>query len=112
MPCSGGKDASHLAHKLKFEYGMNPLTVTWAPHLYTDIGWQNIHNLSRLGDLANELATPPGGIHRRLTKLSFEILGDPFQPFIYGQTNYPLQDRKSTRLNSSHTDISRMPSSA
>ena len=24
----------------------------------------------------------------------------------------PIQDRKSTRLNSSHTDISRMPSSA
>ena len=24
----------------------------------------------------------------------------------------PLKDRKSTRLNSSHTDISRMPSSA
>ena len=27
-------------------------------------------------------------------------------------TGYPLRDRKSTRLNSSHTDISRMPSSA
>ena len=25
---------------------------------------------------------------------------------------YPIPDRKSTRLNSSHTDISRMPSSA
>ena len=20
---------------------MNPITVTWAPHTYTDIGWQN-----------------------------------------------------------------------
>ena len=30
-----------------------------------------------------------------------------------GCTNIsPLEDRKSTRLNSSHTDISRMPSSA
>ena len=28
------------------------------------------------------------------------------------QTSYELGDRKSTRLNSSHTDISRMPSSA
>ena len=29
-----------------------------------------------------------------------------------GYEYYALKDRKSTRLNSSHTDISRMPSSA
>lgn len=91
VPCSGGKDAAFIAHELKYKYGMNPLTVTWAPHLYTDIGFQNIHNMSRMGDLANILLTPPGKIHRLLTRLSFEILGDPFQPFIYGQTNMPLQ---------------------
>ncbi len=45
----------------------------------------------RVGDLANILGTPPGKTHRKLTKLAFEILGDPFQPFIYGQTNFPLQ---------------------
>jgi N-acetyl sugar amidotransferase len=91
VPCSGGKDAASIAHKLKFKYNMNPLTVTWAPHLYTDIGFHNLHNMSRIGDIANELATPPGKVHRRLTKLSFDVLGDPFQPFIFGQTNYPLQ---------------------
>ena len=33
---------------------------------------------------------------------------------VISHTNYglPKEDRKSTRLNSSHTDISRMPSSA
>ena len=91
VPCSGGKDASQLAHKLKYKYNMNPLTVTWAPMLYTDIGIENLHNMIRVGNLANQLGTPPGDIHKKLTKLSFEILGDPFQPFIYGQTNYPLQ---------------------
>ena len=29
------------AHILKYKYGMNPLTVTWAPHLYTDWGFRN-----------------------------------------------------------------------
>ncbi|MCJ8166421.1 N-acetyl sugar amidotransferase [Pontibacter sp. E15-1] len=91
VPCSGGKDAAYIAHELKHKYGMNPLTVTWAPHLYTEIGWQNLHNMTRVGDLANILGTPPGETHRKLTKLAFEILGDPFQPFIYGQTNFPLQ---------------------
>lgn len=91
VPCSGGKDAGYIVHELKHKYGMNPLSVTWAPHLYTEIGWQNLHNMTRIGDVANVLGTPSGKVHRKLTKLSFEILGDPFQPFIYGQTNYPLQ---------------------
>lgn len=91
VPCSGGKDAGYIVHELKHKYGMNPLSVTWAPHIYTDIGWQNLHNMTRIGDVANVLGTPSGKVHRKLTKLSFEILGDPFQPFIYGQTNYPLQ---------------------
>ena len=91
VPCSGGKDAAYIAHELKHKYGMNPLTVTWAPHLYTDIGFQNLHNMIRKGDLANILGTPAGKTHRMLTKLSFEKIGDPFQPFVYGQTNFPMQ---------------------
>ena len=90
VPCSGGKDAAYIAHELKHKYNMNPLTVTWAPHIYTDIGLKNLNNMIRIGDLSNLLFTPPGVTHRKLTKLSFEILGDPFQPFIYGQYNYPL----------------------
>ncbi len=91
VPCSGGKDAAYIGHELKNKYGMNPLTVTWAPHIYTDIGFQNLHNMIRIGDLPNILFTPPGAVHRKLTKLSFEKIGDPFQPFIYGQYNYPLK---------------------
>ena len=30
-----GKDSAFTAHLLKYKYGMNPLTVAWAPHLYT-----------------------------------------------------------------------------
>ena len=38
VPGSGGKDSGFTSHILKYKYGMNPLTVTWAPHLYTDNG--------------------------------------------------------------------------
>ena len=31
VPGSGGKDSAFTAHILKYKYGMNPLTVTWAP---------------------------------------------------------------------------------
>lgn len=91
VPSSGGKDSSFVAHQLKYKYGMNVLTVTWSPHLYTDIGWKNFRNMINVGGLNNILGTPNGIVHRKLTKLAFEILGDPFQPFIYGQTNFPLQ---------------------
>ena len=91
VPASGGKDSAFIAHELKYKYGMNVLTVTWAPHLYTDIGFKNFQNMMHIGGIDNILGTPNGIIHRKLTKLSFEILGDPFQPFIYGQTNFPLQ---------------------
>lgn len=91
VPCSGGKDSAYIAHELKYRYGMKVLTVTWAPHKYTEIGFQNFEQMMHVGGLDNILGTPNGIVHRKLTKLSFEILGDPFQPFIYGQTNFPLQ---------------------
>ena len=40
IPGSGGKDSIFVASLLKEKYGMNPLTCTWAPHMYTDVGWK------------------------------------------------------------------------
>ena len=85
MPGSGGKDSAFTAHILKYKYGMNPLTVTWAPHLYTDIGWHNFTNWMHVGGLDNILFTPNGKLHRILTSLAFKNLLHPFQPFIIGQ---------------------------
>ncbi len=85
VPGSGGKDSAFTSHILKFKYGMNPLTVTWAPHLYTDIGWENMQNWSHLGGLDNLLFTPNGRLHRSMTKNAFHNLLHPFQPFIIGQ---------------------------
>jgi len=89
VPCSGGKDSVYVAHMLKEKYNMNPLTVTWAPMLYTDVGWRNLHHMIDSG-LDNILGTPDGKTHRILTKLSLEIMGDVFQPFIYGQKGFPM----------------------
>jgi len=85
VPGSGGKDSAYTAHVLKYKYGMNPLTVTWAPHLYTDAGWHNFQNWMHVGGLDNILFTPNGLLHRYLTKNAFLNLLHPFQPFIIGQ---------------------------
>lgn len=90
VPCSGGKDGSSVAHKLKHKYGMTPLCVTWAPLLPTEIGRKNLDAFVAAGfDVVQ--GRPNGRTTRRLTRLAFEHMGDPFQPFIYGQTNFPLQ---------------------
>jgi N-acetyl sugar amidotransferase len=85
VPGSGGKDSSYTAHILKYKFNMNPLTVTWAPHLYTEIGWKNFTNWMHVGGLDNILFTPNGKLHRLLTKFAFVNLLHPFQPFIIGQ---------------------------
>lgn len=90
VPCSGGKDGGFVAHQLKTVYGMTPLCVTWAPLLPTDIGRQNLDAFVASGfDVIQ--GRPNGQTTRKLTRLAFEHMGDPFQPFIYGQTNFPLQ---------------------
>lgn len=86
VPGSGGKDSCYTAHILKYKYGMNPLTVTWSPHMYTDIGWKNFQSWIHAG-FDNILFTPNGKVHRILTRLAFENLLHPFQPFAIGQAN-------------------------
>lgn len=86
VPGSGGKDSFYAAYKLKYEYGMHPLTVTWAPHIYTDWGWKNQQSWIQAG-FDNYLCTPNGRVHRLLTRLAVENLFHPFQPFILGQKN-------------------------
>ena len=70
---------------------MHPLTVTWAPHLYTDIGWQNHQNWVHEGGFDNYLFTPNGEIHRRLTREATVNLLHPFQPFILGQKSFVIK---------------------
>lgn len=84
VPGSGGKDSFYASHILKTRFGMHPLTVTWAPHIYTPWGWKNFQAWIHAGH-DNYLMTPNGRVHRLLTRLSTEILFHPFQPFIFGQ---------------------------
>lgn len=84
IPGSGGKDSFYTAHILKYKYGMHPLTVTWAPHIYTPWGWNNFESWIHAG-FDNYLCTPNGMTHRLLTRLAMENLFHPFQPFILGQ---------------------------
>lgn len=87
VPGSGGKDSFYASHILKNKYGMHPLTVTWAPHIYTEWGWKNFQSWIHAGH-DNYLMTPNARVHRLLTRLSTELLFHPFQAFMFGQKGF------------------------
>lgn len=87
VPGSGGKDSIFVSHLLKNKYGMRPLTVTWAPNIYTDIGIKNYLLWSKIGHDCL-LIKPNEKIHSEVTRNAFLNLVNPFQPFIVGQKNY------------------------
>jgi len=89
VPSSGGKDSAYVAHQLKYKYGMNPLTVTWAPMRYTTIGFENYQSLCDSG-IANIFYNPNGVIHKKLARLCLEELGDAFHVFVLGQVSFPF----------------------
>ncbi|MDO9090959.1 MAG: N-acetyl sugar amidotransferase, partial [Burkholderiaceae bacterium] len=78
VPGSGGKDSFYASHVLKTRFNMHPLTVTWAPHVYTEWGWKNFQSWLHAG-FDNYLMTPNGRVHRLLTRLAVDNLFHPFQ---------------------------------
>ena len=44
-PCSGGKDSSYIADKLKKEFGLKVLLVSCRPLIQARMGWRNLENL-------------------------------------------------------------------
>lgn len=90
VPGSGGKDSVYQSHILRTKYNMNPLTVTWSPHIYTDVGWHNFQSWINVAGHDNFLFTPSGRVHRKLTRLAYTNLLHPFQPFVFGQRNYVM----------------------
>jgi len=98
VPGSGGKDSCFAAHILKEKYGMNPLTVTWPPILYTDYGYQNFNNWLDSGPFENISAKRDEGLFKLLTKLAIKNLLHPFQTFMLGQKNFPIKVAEKLKI--------------
>ncbi len=83
VPGSGGKDSCFVAHYLESRFDMHPLTTTWAPMMYTDVGWRNMQRWRER--FTNILVQPKRSVHRLLTRLAFEVASFLFAPFVTGQ---------------------------
>ena len=97
VPGSGGKDSFYVAHRLKYEYGMNPITVTFSPFIYTDWGFKNLKSWINAG-FENHLNTPNQRIYRLLSRIALEKFLHPWHPWILGQKNYPTKFAQKNKI--------------
>ncbi len=96
---SGGKDSVKVSHLLKYKYGMNPLTVTFSPLMYTDVGWRNMQSWISKGGFDNYLFSPNGKASRILAKEAFFNLYHPMQPFKFGIKSFAAKMAKKFNIN-------------
>jgi hypothetical protein len=89
VPWSGGKDSSAIAYKLKFEYGMNPLLVTFSPLIPTKTGQLNRNNLIDLG-FDNLFFQANQKVSKYLSKRFFIERGNPKVHWDAGIKSLPL----------------------
>ncbi len=76
VPWSGGKDSTSIALKLKFEYNLNPLLVTFSPVIINGIGEYNRNLLSKIG-FDTIFIRPNQKVAKYLSKRFFIERGNP-----------------------------------
>ena len=82
VPCSGGKDGSYIAWKMKHEYGMHPLCITLKPYIQTEVGRKNLDNFIKSG--FDHLLISPNPVYAGLAKKGFIEQGRPMLSFTVG----------------------------
>jgi N-acetyl sugar amidotransferase len=90
VPWSGGKDSTSIAYRLKFEFGMNPLLVTFAPLLPNEVGARNRETLIRCG-FDHVYFRANQRVHRHLTRRFFVERGNPKVAWDAGVNAVPVQ---------------------
>jgi len=90
VPWSGGKDSSSVAYKLKFDYGMNPLLVTFSPLIPSIVGVKNRKNFLDMG-FDNVYFHPNEKVSRILSKRFFRERGNPKVHWDAGINSLPIQ---------------------
>src|SRR3989338_667787 len=90
VPWSGGKDSSAIAYKLKFEFGMNPLLVTFSPQLPNEVGNHNREALIQKG-FDHLFFRPNQRVHSHLARRFFIERGNHKVAWDAGVNAIPVQ---------------------
>ncbi len=90
VPWSGGKDSTSIAIKLKFEFNLNPLLVTFSPLIVNECGNFNRRELSKMG-FDSIFLMPNQKVSRHLAKRFFLERGNPKVAWDAGVNAGPVQ---------------------
>jgi len=75
IPVSGGKDSHLTLYYAKVVYGLNPLCIAFTPTLPTEIGKENLDNISELGvDVIHFKQNPV--VYKKMIMEGFKRVGD------------------------------------
>ena len=90
VPWSGGKDSSSIAIKLKFDFGLNPLLVTFSPLIINEIGEYNRNELLKMG-FDSIFIKPNQKVAKQLARRFFIERGNPKVAWDAGVNAGPIQ---------------------
>jgi N-acetyl sugar amidotransferase len=90
VPWSGGKDSSAIAWKLKFEFGLNPLLVTFSPLIMNEVGAYNREQMLQAG-FDHLMIRPNQRVSRHLSARFFQERGNPKVHWDAGVNSVPVQ---------------------
>jgi N-acetyl sugar amidotransferase len=90
VPWSGGKDSSTIAWRLKHEFGLNPLLVTFSPLIPTDTGNHNREALIQAG-FDHLFFRPNQAVMRHLARRFFIERGNQKVAWDAGVNAIPVQ---------------------
>ena len=91
IPVSGARDSYYIVDKIKNEYGMNPLLVTYNAQYNTERGIRNLVYLRTHFDCdIFTLTVNPQSI-KQITRATLRRLGSLYWHILAGQTVFPVQ---------------------
>lgn len=91
IPVSGGKDSYFQTHVIKYEFGLNPLLVTYNGNNYTPTGWYNLHRMKEVFGVDHIIYSPSVALLKKLNRLGFIIMGDMNWHAHVGITTLPVR---------------------
>ena len=102
----------HIPNAIFFDLDKNSKLDTDLPHMLTDsVSWEKI--MSSMGIENNDhIVVYDNSDVISSCRCWYNLIYYGHNPKLVNVLNGGLKDRKSTRLNSSHSSVSRMPSSA
>ena len=90
VPFSGGKDSASIALKLKLEFNLNPLLVTYSPVMPTRMGIVNCNSVVNKG-FDHIVVKTNGKVERYLSKRFFVERGNPKKHWDAGIAVAPIK---------------------